>query len=131
MFIGYQNNITSFVSETREELEKLPCVTLDKIEEVEFAELFNGAIYLDKEELLQVKTKEIEAIRRDLYIAEVDPITAHINRLRDEELTQDVATEIARLVEERKQKVAEIKANNPYLVEEKPSEVLELYSMEV
>ena len=131
MFIGYQNNRACYMSETREELEKLPCVTLDKIEEVEFAELFNGAIYLDKEELLQVKTKEIEAIRRELYIAEVDPITAHINRLRDEELTQDVATEISRLVEERKQKVAEIKANNPYPVEEKPSEVLELYSMEV
>lgn len=131
MFIGYQNNIASFVSETRAELENLSCVTLDKIKEVEFAELFNGAIYLDKEELLQVKTKEIEAIRRDLYIAEVDPITAHINRLRDEEITQDVATEISRLIEERKQKVAEIKANNPYPVEEKPSEVLELYSMEV
>lgn len=131
MFIGYQNNAASFISETRAELENLPCVTLDKIEEVEFAELFNGVIYTSKEELSQVKTKEIEAIRRELYIAEVDPITAHINRLRDEELTPEVAAEIAKLVEERRVKVAEIKANNPYPVEEKPSEVLELYSMEV
>lgn len=63
-------------------------------------------------------TKEdVEAIRRQLYIAEVDPITAHINRLRDEELTPEIASEIAKLVEERKQVVARIKEENPYPAE--------------
>lgn len=63
-------------------------------------------------------TKEdIEAIRRRLYIAEVDPLTAHINRLRDEELTSEIASEIAKLVEERKQVVARIKEDNPYPAE--------------
>lgn len=60
---------------------------------------------------------EVDAIRRRLYIDEVDPITAHINRLRDEELTPEVAAEIASLVEERKVIVARIKEENPYPAE--------------
>ena len=60
---------------------------------------------------------DVEAIRRQLYITEVDPITAHINRLRDEELTPEIASEIAKLVEERKQVVARIKEENPYPAE--------------
>ena len=35
MFIGYQNNKISFIADTKEELENLPCVTLDKIEETD------------------------------------------------------------------------------------------------
>ena len=103
------------------------------------------------------KTREdVEAIRRQLYITEVDPLTAHINRLRDEELTPEIASEIAKLVEERKQVVARIKEENPYpaepvveepeQTEEEPVEVIEeplvelseasegvveLYSMEI
>jgi hypothetical protein len=55
MFIGYQNNTAQFMAESREELENMPCVVLDKIEEVEFAELYDGKIYTDKEELAKVK----------------------------------------------------------------------------
>lgn len=33
MFIGYQNDKIAFVANTRAELENMPCVTLDKIEE--------------------------------------------------------------------------------------------------
>ena len=74
------------------------------------------------------QTKEdVEAIRKQLYISRVDPITAHINRLRDEELTPEIAAEIATLVAERKAKVEEIKANNPYpdAIEEQVVEELE------
>lgn len=60
---------------------------------------------------------DVEAIRRQLYISRVDPITAHINRLRDEELTPEIAAEIAELVEERKLLVEEIKAQHPYVSE--------------
>ncbi len=89
-------------------------LTLQTDEEIVYG--YNGKRYFKGEEPTKpAPTKEeIQQIRKQLYIAEVDPITAHINRLRDEELTQDVATEISLLVEERKQKVAEIKANNPY-----------------
>ena len=49
MFVGYQGNLAVFVGETREELENLPCVTLDRIEEVEQAEMINGVIYINGE----------------------------------------------------------------------------------
>lgn len=50
MFLGYQNGKISFVAETREELESLPCVTLDEIEETneEFEE-YNGEFILKSE----------------------------------------------------------------------------------
>lgn len=45
------------------------------------------------------------------YTQEVDPITAHIQRLRDEEGQEE---KIKELVEQRKQKVEEIKDRYPY-----------------
>ena len=62
--------------------------------------------------------EEQQKARETAYKAEVDPITCHIQRLGDEEQTPEVIAEIASLVEERKAKVAEIKARYPYPVEE-------------
>lgn len=71
------------------------------------------------ENVAPVLTKEqVEQARADLYCSEVDPITCHINRLKDEEQSEEVIAEIASLVEERKAKVEEIKARYPYPVEE-------------
>jgi hypothetical protein len=70
--------------------------------------------------------EEVRQIRANLYTKEVDPITAHINRLRDEELTPEIAAEIAKLVEERKVLVEAIKASNPYPVVEYIEEIEEL-----
>ena len=58
--------------------------------------------------------EEQQKARQEAYKAEVDPITCHIQRLGDEEQTAEVIAEIASLVEERKAKVAEIKARYPY-----------------
>ena len=58
--------------------------------------------------------EEQQKAREEAYKAKVDPITCHINRLKDEEQTPKVIAEIASLVEERKAKVAEIKARYPY-----------------
>ena len=58
--------------------------------------------------------EEVRQAREEAYKAKVDPITCHINRLKDEEQTPEVIAEIASLVEERKAKVAEIKARYPY-----------------
>lgn len=78
----------------------------------------------------QAPTKEeVEQIRRQLYVTQVDPLTAHITRLRDEELTPEVAAEIARLVEERKLLVEEIKANNPYPVKDEEMPVQTDYTI--
>ena len=83
MFIGYQNDIIAFVANTREELENLPCVELDKIEEVEFAEMFNGVIYTSVEELAQAKGEEVRAIRNQYLETYVDPVVSNPLRWAD------------------------------------------------
>ena len=62
--------------------------------------------------------EEQQKARENAYKAKVDPITCHINRLKDQEQTPEVIAEIAALVEERKAKVEEIKQRFPYPVEE-------------
>lgn len=62
--------------------------------------------------------EELKKARQEAYKNEVDPITCHINRLKDEEQTPEVIAEIASLVEERKAKVEEIKQRYPYPAEE-------------
>ena len=56
-------------------------------------------------------------MREQAYEAEVDPITAHIQRLRDKEQTEEVIAEIEQLKAEREQKVEAIKAMYPYAEE--------------
>lgn len=55
------------------------------------------------------------------YQQEVDPITSHINRLRDEKQTEEIVTEIEQLIAERIAKVEEIKARYPYSVDNEES----------
>lgn len=57
-------------------------------------------------------TEEIKKLRAAAYAEEVDCITAHIQRLRDETPIPD--GEIAELIAEREAKVAEIKERYPY-----------------
>lgn len=69
MFIGYQNNIIAYVAETREELENLPCVTLDKIEETsEEYVLYNGSYVLkaqaDREQAEEDKQARISELKQ-------------------------------------------------------------------
>ena len=73
MFIGYQNNVARYVKNTREELEVIPHVTFDKIEEVPFAEEFNGVIYTSEEGLNQAKANDVRAVRNSYLETYVDP----------------------------------------------------------
>lgn len=58
---------------------------------------------------------EIRQMRAEAYAAEVDPITAHIQRLRDTEpMTEETQAKIIELIAERDAQVAEIKARYPY-----------------
>ena len=60
-------------------------------------------------------TKEEQSEKRAVAYREfVDPITSHINRLRDKEQTEDIIAEIADLIKKRDEKVAEIKELYPY-----------------
>lgn len=58
--------------------------------------------------------EELKMYRASAYQIEVDPITAHIQRLRDEEQTEETIAEIESLVTERTAKVEEIKQRYPY-----------------
>lgn len=56
--------------------------------------------------------EEIRQLRAEAYALEVDNITAHISRLRDENPVPE--DEISALIEERALKVEEIKQRYPY-----------------
>lgn len=63
--------------------------------------------------------KEYQSGQREkLYVAEIDPITAHISRLKDEEQTPEIIEKITSLVVKRKEKIEEIRAKYPYPIDE-------------
>ncbi len=71
--------------------------------------------YAPKEPQPEPKTKEeVQKIRAALYQSEVDPITAHIQRLRDERQTEPTIRQINELLVERENKVIQIRTENPY-----------------
>ena len=90
--------------------------------EMEVEEAFDGSWYVKgfAPEKPEPTKEELQMLRSEAYKAEVDPITCHIQRLTDEEQTPEVIAEIAALIEERKAKVAEIKARYPYPEEPEP-----------
>lgn len=69
--------------------------------------------------------EDITQIRASEYQAKVDPITAHISRLRDKEQTEEVIAEIAELISERDALVEQIKAEHPYPEEQGPEQTEE------
>lgn len=73
-----------------------------------------NAEYLLKSDIPAPSDDEQSAKRELAYAKEVDPITCHINRLKDEEQTEEVIAEIEQLKQERAAKVEEIKARYPY-----------------
>lgn len=90
------------------------------MEKMDVEHAYNGAWYLKgyvPEE--PAPTEEEQRQKRELaYTLEVDPITCHINRLYDEEQTEEVIAEIEALKQERSEKVEEIKCRFPYPVGE-------------
>jgi hypothetical protein len=51
MYLGYQNNKIAFIAETKEELENMPCVSLDKIEETGVEYVLHNGEYKPKAEV--------------------------------------------------------------------------------
>lgn len=74
---------------------------------------FNGELHfksdVSENDLIKEQMKEKRA---QAYLIEVDPITAHIQRLRDEDEPDE--QRISELIQERTEKVAEIKERFPY-----------------
>lgn len=95
------------------ETEKFPCLIFDRTEK-DLEHQISDYKHYDGEFLLcdpQKDNEEQKQARANAYLQEVDPITAHIQRLRDEEGSEE---KIKELIEQRKQKVEEIKERYPY-----------------
>lgn len=82
--------------------------------EMEVEEAYNGSWYVEgyAPEKPIPTDEEIRQLRAEAYALEVDNITAHIQRLRDENPVPE--DEISALIEERALKVEEIKERYPY-----------------
>ena len=112
MFKAIKNNKIIAISDTDNEF---ACLNKDGIESdnknsVQDYEQYNGE-YLLKTEIPAPTKEEQSEKRAQAYLAEVDTITAHIQRLRD---TDPESDEIAVLLAERNTKVAAIKERYPY-----------------
>lgn len=74
---------------------------------------YNGE-YLLKSEIPAPTHEEQKEKRAAAYCVEKDPITCHIQSLRDEEQTEEIVAKINALIAERAEVVASIKERYPY-----------------
>ena len=91
-YIGCQDDLMIYVANTKEELENLPHVELTEIKQVEFAELYNGVIYIDSAELQAAKEKVIRVIRDQYLVKYVDAVVS--NPLRWVDMSLEEQTQI-------------------------------------
>lgn len=109
MFIGLQDNEVKFVAKTREELENLPCVVLDKIEETsdEYV-LHNGEYVLksDAESLQHQEEigKQIEELQK--YLDETDWYVT-----RKAETGKEIPLEIVEKRQEARNTISELRGD--------------------
>lgn len=96
-------------------------VEIDEMHTTDDYDQYNGE-YLLKSEIPAPTHDEQSEKRAEAYRNEVDPITSHIQRLRDLEQTEEIVAEIAALIAERDVKVTEIKERYPYPEQEQPKE---------
>lgn len=117
MFLGYQNDRIAFIAETRDELENLPCVTLDKIEETDKTYFLHNGSYVC-EVPIEEQNEEIRATREQLYIQTSDKLKADYDEAvaRGAENVEELKTAWL----ESKDKIRE---ENPYVVESAEDDV--------
>lgn len=111
MFKVIKENKIIAISDTDSEF---VCLIDEVVEDTEHTtddyDQYNGEYLLKSE--IPAPSNEYQSKQREMaYIAEVDPITAHIQRLRDDDPESE---EIAKLIAERTAKREEIKARYPY-----------------
>mgnify|MGYP003299960262 CR=1 FL=1 len=82
-YIGYQNDLIAFVADTRAELENAPCVEFTEIKKVEFAEQYNGVIYIDPAELQNAKEAVVREVRNQYLVEYVDAVVSNPLRWAD------------------------------------------------
>lgn len=81
MFLGYQEGNLSFIAETREELESLPCVSFTRIEETDEPVKLVGSQYkIGKEHIVEGLASIVREKRDSILTTVIDPIVT--NQLR-------------------------------------------------
>lgn len=88
-------------------------VAIAEYTDIDIEIAYNGDKYL-KGYAPAIDNEYQQKMREKAYEEEVDPITAHISRLRDKEKTTENVAEINELIALRDTKVAEIKEKYPY-----------------
>ena len=127
MFIGYQNGNIAFVAETREELENLSCVELDKIEEVSEEYVLKDGLYMLKAEADTIQAKENKQARINELKQQLAYSDYVVLKIAEGSAT---AEEYADVLAARRRWRAEINAlESP--AKDSNSTVVELYSMEI
>ena len=118
MFVCYQDEKPCYVVDTLDAVDAIPSVVFTRVEEVEFAVLYNDKVYLSEEDLYNAQVKYIESIRASLYNKEVDTLMSEYNRKKLFNLFNEEEEEA--LLAKIETKVAKIKEENPYPI---PKEV--------
>ena len=119
MYKAIKDNKIIAISDTDREFLCLvkDTVETDEMHTVDDYGQYNGE-YLLKSEIPAPTHDEQSEKRAEAYRNEVDPITSHIQRLRDEEKTPEIEAEINQLIAERAEVVTSIKERYPYPTEE-------------
>jgi len=110
MFKALKDNKIIAINET----DNFPCLVYDEVVEdtehtCEDYKHYDGEFTLHN---IEKDNEEQRQARANAYAVEVDPITAHIQRLKDQDPIPE--GEIAELIAERDAKVEEIKQRYPY-----------------
>lgn len=110
MFKALKDNKIIAINETG----NFPCLVYDEVvEDTEHTcddyKHYDGEFMLHN---IEKDNEEMKQARANAYAQEVDPITAHIQRLKDQYPIPE--GEIAELIAERDAKVEEIKQRYPY-----------------
>ena len=83
MFIGYQKDFETgalrpvALGDTKADVEALPLMVFAEIKEMEFAAMYNNAIYTDLVELQTAKETAVRVARDNLLKSEVDPVVSN------------------------------------------------------
>lgn len=73
----------AFIATTREELENNEFIIYDRIDEYDFAEMYNGVIYVDEKELIAAKETYIRSVRDSYLVQYVDSVVSNPLRWAD------------------------------------------------
>ena len=109
MFIGYQNDKITFIAETKEELENIPCVSFDRIEETGVDYVLKDGKYkpksiADKETKTEETIARIEQLKAELVATDYVVLKlSEAQALGDTELYEAYKTKYSNKIQERKE----------------------------